>query len=85
MQVDIRSWQIEIGEEDVGHRGVIVLACVKQGGVDQTRLLLEGTVNGCDLHEVGACAHDEENVWPSPAAATFVKHLQGGLVLQARV
>ena len=51
--------QLEVGEEDVGHRGVVVLARVRDGRIDARGG--ERRDERADLDEVGSCSDDDDD------------------------
>lgn len=57
-EIDVRLWNLKVGEEVIGHLGVIVLARVNQEDVVVTPSA-EGFEDGRDFHKIGARAGDQ--------------------------
>ena len=61
MEVHVRVGQLEVGEEGVGHRPVVVLTRVDQRG-DCVRPGAQLGDEGSNLHEVGPGADDSRDL-----------------------
>jgi len=70
-----RLRHVEIIEECIGHRRIVVLTCMDDMMFDGIGVSLEGPVDGSDLHEIGSCTHDGEDALhlPSPRRTMFLR------------